>query len=229
MIRIQTLPIGLLLIAAFSSAAFGETFIDRLKTGQPQKIVFYGTSVTAAGWANDVTPWLAGKFPNLVTGKNNGKPGWQSDQGLAGLKELVLSEKPDVVFLEFAINDAHERFKITPEKAKANLTAMIDQILAQNPKAEIILQTMNTVFDTADKTPAKSRPNLDAYYQVYRDVAADRKLLLIDHARHWAELQKKNAATYKSYLPDGLHPSSKATKDFVTPFLKERLQAASGK
>lgn len=85
------------------------------------------------------------------------------------------------------MNDAFLYSDGTPEisvaQARTNLIMMIDGIRAQNPRAEIILQTMNPAWNSpvGANESATLRPNLPAYYQMYRDVAAERGLFLIDH------------------------------------------------
>jgi lysophospholipase L1-like esterase len=148
---------------------------------------------------------------------------------LAQLQTKVLAQHPDTVFIEFAMNDAFLYSDGTPQlsvdQAKANLNAMIDAILAQNPQAEIILQTMNTVWDspTGSNQSAALRPNLPAYYEMYRTVAAARGLMLIDHEPAWAALQQGDLATFQAYVPDGVHPVAAGLSKVVLPLLKWKL------
>jgi len=111
------------------------------------------------------------------------------------------------------------------DQAKANLNAMIDAILGQNPQAEIILQTMNTVWNSpgGSNQSAALRPNLAAYYEMYRSVAATRGLMLVDHEPAWAALQQGDLAAFQSYVPDGVHPVATGLSKVVLPLLKWKL------
>ena len=204
--------------------------VAALAAGQPRKVVVYGTSLTAGGaWVGQMSQWLSAKYPGLLTLINSGLSGKNSAEGLAQLQAKVLAHHPDTVFIEFAMNDAFLYSDGTPqlsvEQARANLDAMIDAILAQNPQAEIILQTMNTVWNSpsGSNQSATLRPNLAAYYEMYRSVAAARGLMLIDHHPAWAALQQGDLATFQSYVPDGVHPVATGWSKVVLPLLKWKL------
>lgn len=202
--------------------AKGSELVRDLEAEKPQTVVFYGTSVTSL-WPQLVAQRLDERYFGLLKPVFSSMPGKNSQDGVVNLQRMVLDHKPDVVFLEFAINDAVLRFKITPQESRDNLLKMIDALRAQNPEVEIILSTMNDVIDIDDKTPATNRPHLADYYQVYRDVAVERKCDLIDHYTHWLELRKKDEAKFKSYLPDGLHPNATAAREFIVPTVMEFL------
>jgi lysophospholipase L1-like esterase len=204
--------------------------VAALTAGQSRKVVVYGTSLTANGaWVSQMNQWLSAKYPGLMTVINSGLSGKNSAEGLAQLQAKVLTHLPDTVFIEFAINDAFLYSDGTPQlsvqQAQANLNAMIDAIRAQNPQAEIILQTMNTVWNSpsGSNQSATLRPNLAAYYEMYRGVAAARGLMLIDHQPAWVALQQGDLATFKSYVPDGIHPVATGWSKVVLPLLKWKL------
>jgi lysophospholipase L1-like esterase len=207
-----------------------SSLVSALAAGQPRKIVVYGTSLTAGGaWVGGMNSWLSAKYPGLLTVVNSGLSGKNSAEGLAQLNTKVLAHNPDTVFIEFAMNDAFLYSDGTPQlsvaQARSNLIAMIDAIKGQNPAAEIILQTMNTVWDSpaGSNASATLRPNLSAYYQMYREVAAERGLLLIDHHPNWAALQQGDLATFQGFVPDGVHPVSQGIGKVTLPLLKWKL------
>ena len=211
-----------------------SSLVAALSAGQPRKVVVYGTSLTAGGaWVSQMNQWLSAKHPGLLTVINSGLSGKNSAEGLSQLQTKVLTHQPDTVFIEFAMNDAFLYTDGTPQltvaQAQSNLNAMIDAIRAQNPQTEIILQTMNTVWDSpsGSNQSATLRPNLAAYYEMYRSVAATRGLMLIDHQPAWAALQQGDLATFKSYVPDGVHPGATGLSKVVLPLLKWKL--AGGK
>ena len=204
--------------------------VSALGAGQPRTVVVYGTSLTAGGaWVGAMDAWLSARYPGLLTVVNSGLSGKNSAEGVAQLSSRVLAHHPDTVFIEFAMNDAFLYSDGTPQlsvaQARANLLAMIDAIKGQNPAAEIILQTMNTVWDSpaGSNASATLRPNLPAYYAMYRDVAAERGLPLIDHHPNWAALQQDDLATFQGYVPDGVHPVSSGIGKVVLPLLKWKL------
>ncbi len=204
--------------------------VSALATGQPRIVVVYGTSLTAGGaWVGQMSSWLSAKYPGLFTVINSGLSGKNSAEGLAQLQTKVLNHDPDTVFIEFAMNDAFLYSDGTPSlsvsEAKANLETMIDSILQQNPQAEIILQTMNTVWNSpsGSNQSATLRPDLAAYYQMYRETAAARGLLLIDHQPNWAVLQTEATSTFQTYVPDGVHPTATGCSKAMLPLLQWKL------
>jgi lysophospholipase L1-like esterase len=207
-----------------------SSLVTALAAGQACKVVVYGTSLTANGaWVGGLSSWLSAKYPGLLTVINSGLSGKNSAEGVAQLNTKVLAHNPDTVFIEFAMNDAFLYSDGTPRlsvaEARANLLGMIDSIQAHNPAAEIILQTMNTVWDSPNGSNASAtlRPNLAAYYQMYREVAAERSLLLIDHHPNWTALQQGDLATFQGYVPDGVHPVTQGIGKIVLPLLKWKL------
>jgi len=207
-----------------------SALVSELAAGQPRTVVVYGTSLTAGGaWVGAMDSWLSARYPGLLTVVNSGLSGKNSAEGVAQLSSKVLAHHPDTVFIEFAMNDAFLYTDGTPQlsvaQARTNLLSMIDSIKVQNPAVEIILQTMNTVWNSPSGSNASAtlRPNLAAYYGMYREVAAERGLLLIDHHPNWAALQQDNLATFQGYVPDGVHPVSQGIGKVVLPLLKWKL------
>ena len=102
---------------------------------------------------------------------------------------------------------------------------MINAILASKPNTEIILQTTNPAWDSPSGSNASGtlRPNLADFYQAYRDVAKERRLLLVDHFPNWLKLQQQNPTEFQAAVPDGVHPTSAAWTKYVIPLLKWKL------
>jgi len=195
-------------------------FITSLERGEPRSIVIYGTSLSkGGGWVLQMKEALDQRFPGLVTLTNMAKGGQNSKWGIGNLQERVLSLEPDVVFLEFAINDAAVRSHMTLQESRANLELMIDRISTALPACEIILQVMSPVVGVPDDAP-NARRNQEAYHQIYRDVASKRKLRLIDHTAAWQKLLKQEGeAGFRRYAQDGVHPNADAYRQFVTPVI----------
>jgi len=104
-------------------------------------------------------------------------------------------------------------------QARANLETMIDRILAANKSCEIILMVMNPPISFH----LEQRPKIEDYYQMYRDVAKERKLLLVDHYVNWEPILKKDKALFNKYVPDGIHPGDEGCTKVITPAILKRL------
>jgi lysophospholipase L1-like esterase len=211
-------------LACADSAICGPSqLIRNLRAGESQRVLTYGTSLTFSAWPDQLKDWFAAEFPGQVELINKGVPSSATHHtnptfdALVQLNTRVLSNDPDAVFIEFAINDALTGYNISPQQSRDNLNTMIDRILADGPDREIILMTMNPAWDSPSGSHATFRPNLAAYYQGYRDVAAQRGLLLIDHYQNWTELRDNDLALFQQYIPDGVHPTAEALHEIVTP------------
>ncbi len=210
-------PLYSLEAAESISPAKPAAFVEALRAGKPQKIVFFGTSLTQGGaWVGQVTAVLQKEFPSLVTTFNGARSGQTSRWGLSALEKNVIEQKPDVVFIEFSVNDAVDRFEIPLEESRKNLETIIDRILASNVNCQIILQVTNPVVDRPVGNKG-SRSKLESYQQMYRDVASQRGLLVIDHMPPWQSVLDKGAAEFKKYVPDGLHPNAQGCEAVITP------------
>ncbi|WP_367871952.1 GDSL-type esterase/lipase family protein [Luteolibacter sp. Populi] len=202
-------------------------FVQKLAAGLPQRIVTYGTSLTAsAAWPNQLKNILDSTWPGQTTLLNRASSGMASDWGIANLQAQVIAAAPDAVFIEFAVNDAVDRFHIPVSQARANLEAMIDGILAAYPQCEIILQVMNPVTGRP-QGDAGWRPQLAHYQQVYRDVAAERGLSLIDYHPAWQALLDADETEFQftPYVPDGLHPNLAGEEAVLVPLLVSAIGA----
>jgi lysophospholipase L1-like esterase len=204
--------------------------LKELAAGKPRKVVVYGTSLTAnGGWVGQMKQWLTASYSGSLEVINSGMSGKNSSEGVARLQEKVLRHQPDTVFIEFAMNDAFLYDDGTPHlsvaEAKANLATMIDAIKKQNPAAEIILQTMNSVWDSpkGSNSSATLRPKLADYYEMYRSMAKERGLLLVDHEPDWSALQKDDPEKFQTYVPDGVHPTPTGTENISLPLLMNKL------
>ncbi len=197
--------------------------IERLESGQRQTLVTYGTSLTANGaWVEQLKATLEARYPDQLTLMNSGGSGKHSEWGLEQLEKRVLQHQPNTVFLEFSINDAVARFNISVDAARSNLETMIDRILETNANCEVILMTM-TPGNKYPDTHRSHRANIEAHYDMYRTVAKERGLLLIDHFPNWKALQNSEPQRFKQYIPDTIHPNTEGCTVMVTPTILAAL------
>jgi len=198
-------------------------FVRSLSLGVSRRIVFYGTSLTAEGaWVPQLLAVLRERFPDRITSFNGAESGMHSRWGVENLDARVLKHAPDVVFIEFSVNDACARFGITPGEARANLETMLDRIRLQNPVCDVILQVMNPVLDRPEGH-AGHRPCLAQYQDGYRQAGKERGLLVIDHMPAWTELLARDEKTFRAWVPDGLHPQPEGYARLVLPEILSRL------
>jgi peptidoglycan/xylan/chitin deacetylase (PgdA/CDA1 family)/lysophospholipase L1-like esterase len=203
-----------------------------LEAGKKQTVVVYGTSLTIKGeWTKALSGYFDKQFPGLVTFHNNTKAGMRSDWGVANLQEKVLAEKPDLVFIEFSINDAATKHNISMEKSQSNLDSIVKALRRQNPEVDIVLQTMNLAWDSPrvpEKKYGSERSTLESYFEVYRRYARNNQLPLVDHYPNWLKIEMEEPERYQKMVPDGIHPSSTSSATIIWPAVEALLEKARG-
>lgn len=175
-----------------------------LKAGHDLKVMSIGTSLTdlpyGLSWPTELQNALWSKYRGREIISNRAISGSNSSSGKDNIEKWVAADNPDVVFIEYGINDAEG----TPmDEVRANLDFILSAILTNNPNADIIFQTMNNCIGSA----ATARPKLDEYYQLYRDYAAFRGYTLIDNYPLWKKLLETNPSLWSTYVSDNIHPS----------------------
>ena len=213
-----------------SPAVLPQTTFANLRAGKPQTVVTYGTSLTVTGaWPKAMHDYFDRHFPGQITFVNAAQSGQHSNWGLENLRQRVLDKHPDLVFLEFAVNDAATKHGISLEKCRANLDAMVHTLRKQNPRIDIVLQTMNPAWDSPASAPkryAGDRPNLADYYAVYRDYARANHLPLVDHYPVWASLLQAEPERFHALVPDGIHPGESGSLAITWTALQAVLEDA---
>ena len=206
--------------------------VEKLENGENLKIAALGTSLTGGTWRwfDVMAEWLDEAYPGQVSYLNKGVGASASSyppgsSGLDKVKELAGFD-PDVVFIEFAVNDAYKPYNISVDESRKNLESMIASLKNANPDVEIILQTMNVVIDMPElnMSEATKRSDLTEYLEMYRQVAYEKHLLLIDHYPNWEKyLKDEGRDAYIKIVTDGIHPSLKGYKNILLPELQKNL------
>ncbi|HCN84779.1 MAG TPA: SGNH/GDSL hydrolase family protein [Sphingobacteriaceae bacterium] len=214
--------LGLILISEVSYAQ--SKLIKNLSNGKKQTLVIYGTSLSAAAggkaWVNFLDSALNDKYQNNLKVYNSAKSAMWSTWGVQHLEDSVISKNPDAVLIEFSINDAFLDYKTSSALAALNLRYMIDRIKLNNPDCEVILQVMNIPLNAS----ADKRPRLAEYNEMYRKVAREKGLLMIDHYPNWEKILAKGKDVYLKYVPDGIHPDEKSARLIIAPFILKKLE-----
>jgi acyl-CoA thioesterase-1 len=214
--------LGLILV---SQTTYSQSkLIKNLRAGKKQTLVIYGTSLSAAAggkaWVSFLDSALNNKYQNNLKVYNAAKSAMWSTWGIQHLEDSVIRKNPDAVLIEFSINDAFLDYKTSPAVAELNLKYMIDRIKLNNPDCEVILQVMNIPLNTS----ADKRPHLAEYNDMYRIVAKEKGLLLIDHYPNWEQILAKGKDAYLKYVPDGIHPDEKSARLIIAPFILKKLE-----
>ena len=77
---------------------------------------------------------------------------------MENLRERVLERRPDVLFIEFAMNDAYLDYSTSTETCRTNLEYMIDRVVQSCPMCSFVLQTMNVCVNNPGTRPLHRHP-----------------------------------------------------------------------
>jgi lysophospholipase L1-like esterase len=233
----KTIRILLFVVATFYGVTTFAAIVPRLQKGESLNICAIGTSLTDAAayppnWFAQTGAWLSSTYPGQVTLSDRAVAGAASSTvpplprgGFLQLADVLQYDNPDAVFIEFAINDAETGLNISVNKSKSNLQAMINSInsfaTTHHKQVDIVVCTMNNTpyYEQID------RPNLAAYYQGYRNVAATNGLLLIDNYPNWVKLYHDTPTLWNYYVPDHIHPTSEGATAIILPEVEKTLMS----
>jgi lysophospholipase L1-like esterase len=183
------------------------------------RIVVFGTSLSArATWPEAVRARLSTCTGLTVTVERIAKPGagstWGQSQSAA-----VLAMRPDLVIMEFAMNDADLIDGLAPGNSRRATRQIVDTLRTDNPDLPILLLTTNPVAGLA----TLKRPLLPLYYQSYSAVAADAKIGLFDAYDRW--LMHND---WQAELPDGVHPDPTAESNLLAAPISAMIATGFG-
>ena len=188
---------------------------QKAQNGEDITVAYIGGSITEgynAGttefYAKTCTDLLQGYFPDItVTGVNAGISGTPSLLGNLRLERDVLSADPDIVFVEFAVNDGQEA------DYKNAYESLVRTLLTQDKDIAVVL--LFTVLDsgyTCQEHMSKIGANYDlpmisVHDSVYEEIEAGRM-------------------TWQDYSNDQSHPNAyghKCITDFVDNYYQKVL------
>jgi lysophospholipase L1-like esterase len=134
-------------------------FFDKCRAGGPVSVAYIGGSITEAnGWRPFTTKWLREQFPKTEIREINAAiGGTDSLLGAFRMTEHVMQYEPDLLFVEFAVNDSGN-----PDDAqvKATMEGIVRQAWSAPKKPDIVF-TYTTV---AMQTPVQRHQAVaDAY------------------------------------------------------------------
>jgi len=110
--------------------------LAKLKAGESVNVAFLGGSITMAnGWRPKTTAWLQSAFPNAKVNEIHAAiSGTGSYLGLFRLQRDVLQYDPDLLFVEFAVNDGGT----PPASEWRRIQSIVRQTWEKNPRTDIV-------------------------------------------------------------------------------------------
>ncbi len=109
--------------------------LAKLREGGPVNIAYLGGSITAApGWRVKTREWFSREFPQAEVKEIDAAIGGTgSDLGVFRLERDALRHKPDLLFVEFAVNDGGA----SPQHIWQAMEGIVRQTWAANPRTDI--------------------------------------------------------------------------------------------
>jgi len=146
------------------------TTADRAAQSGEFRVAYLGGSITAAeGWRPLTTAHLRRVFPRVaITEIAAGLPGTGSDLGACRLYTDVLRHRADLLFIEFAVNDA----TTPPAEIEHAMEGIVRQTWRSNPATDIcFVYTVSTpgwsdVVAGNFPASAKAMENVAAHYDI---------------------------------------------------------------
>jgi acyl-CoA thioesterase I len=183
---------------------FTEKTLTDLRNGCDVTVVAFGDSITAGyavrrGFPTFWKEMLVQKYSEVrIEMINSGVSGDTTMDGLARLDWAVLSYEPDLVTINFGINDCV--FGLGLLEFKANLVEMIRRIRSGSA-SEILLLSSQPL-----ETPPYDRLVLD-YYQAIERVAKEMDVGFVDVYEAWMDRVKAGTPLGSLIIPGLDHPN----------------------
>ncbi|MEI7423232.1 MAG: SGNH/GDSL hydrolase family protein [Prolixibacteraceae bacterium] len=145
-------------------------FFAKLQKKEPVTIVYFGGSITNhAGYRVFSEAWFKTQYPeSKITAVNAGIGGTGSDLGVFRMDQDVLEFNPDLVFVEFAVNDAGTDSLVICH----SMEGIVCKIKSHNPAIDIcFLYTLNQgMLDDLQKgrlyKSMRYMENIASYYNI---------------------------------------------------------------
>ena len=192
-------------------------FIARLKTGGEVKVAYLGGSITAQqGWRPKTLKWFGEQFPGArVSEINAAIGGTGSDLGVFRLQHDVLRHKPNLLFVEFAVNDAGA----SPEQIYRCMEGIVRKTWKADPATDIcfVYTLAGNMLETLkqDRFPRSATamekvadhygiPSIHLGLEVARMEREGK--LVFSGAEPKTDAEKANLGDKILFSPDSVHP-----------------------
>ena len=190
----------------------------KLRAGKPVHLAFLGGSITQNagnnGFVKALPEWIRSNYPGSpVSTTNAGMAATGSDWGAKRVGRDVLANNPDLVFVEFAVNDG-------ARDSISDMEQIVRKTLHSNPEAELVF--LYTTSDGAFKqtTKGKTPKAIQNHEQVARHygipsvtLGSDLRKRLLSGESNWGDL-----------FMDSCHPTEQGydsyNRDLIMAFEK---------
>lgn len=186
--------------------------LAKLDRGDPVRIAYFGGSITAAsGWRVKTLEWFRRTWPDAEVAETNAAIGGTgSDLGVFRCGRDVLDPRPDLVFVEFAVNDGGA----PPEQIRRTMEGIVRQVWRADPDTDICFVYTLHVGMAADYARGLCPRSTSAHERI----AERYGIPSVDVALRISELEREGKLVYQvaggeaapggkiAFSNDGVHP-----------------------
>lgn len=200
--------------------------LSRLKNDKKLTVAYFGGSVTVGtggtkgGWRAITTDWFKNSYPDAeITEVNAAIGGTATLLGLSRMDNDVLAHNPDLLFVEFAINDLYSGF--STEESRVFAESIVRRVNEKSPNTDIVFVLVTDQFrigkDYANQT-------------ALREVAEYYGIPFIDVGTVMNDKINSGVGDWDTYFTDIVHPTNAGYEVYgeaITNFLGRLLSSAT--
>jgi len=188
---------------------------NRLKNDKELNIVYFGGSVTAGygstnaaySWRGLSMKWFSEKFPDANINFINTAIGESGTYlGTFRVKQDVINQNPDLLFIEYAINDTYKGS--SKDQAALQYETIVREVRTALPNCDIV-----TLLVT-DKERSKSLPELYPTAAGHEKIAKAYNIPTINVGAALVDSLKNPDKEWSKYFIDTVHPSDAGYKKY---------------
>jgi lysophospholipase L1-like esterase len=196
--------------ADFKERGGANNIFHKLENQDTVKVAYLGGSITAQpGWRVFSREWLSDNYPETeIIEINAAIGGTGSPFGVYRLRDHVLQYSPDLVFVEFAVNDSSTE----TEKIIRSMEGIVHQIWQQNPEIDIcFIYTIKEDFIVIyqqDSLPTSiiTMEKIADHYQIPSINFGPEVLSRVTDGKVLFTGDETAKDTIEVFSPDGVHP-----------------------
>jgi acyl-CoA thioesterase-1 len=181
-----------------------DNTLVKLQSTENVTIVALGDSLTsgwmvARGYTEFLRDMLMARYPKAgIKIINSGIPGDTAPGGLFRLQQDVISYAPDLVLVQFALNDAFCGCSLG--EFRLSIEAIVERV-RQESSAEVLLLTSTLPADASDFDVVAP------FYAELKQIAQDQTCALAPVDEHWRNAIAGGCSHDELVLDDRVHPS----------------------
>ena len=204
-------------------------FFQKLQAAQTATIAYLGGSITQAsdGWREHSAAWFQEQYPTAsIKSIDAAIGGTGSDFGAFRLRKQILELNPDLLFIEFAVNDG----EMSPQLIHETMEGIIRQTWKYNPHIDIcFVYTL-----AATMLPAMQQRKLPVSSRAMEDIAQHYGIPSVNMGMEVAAMSLNGKLVFKGkideypgkivFSPDNVHPYAETGHRLYTAAFSRSLK-----